>query len=117
MECDPENGAESLGAPSNRCAPGKRRAHLNVKEALHATVGGTGSIVWDRYGDRGRFSPGKLNERRRPEDSEVLAAPTADTVFFQGQIDVVGGEGKVVRCKDDGTYCRCFEVKNAGRSN
>jgi hypothetical protein len=38
-------------------------------------------------------------------------------VFFQGQIDVVGGEGKVVRRKDDGTYWRCFEVKNAGRSN
>jgi hypothetical protein len=34
-----------------------------------------------------------------------------------GQVDIVGGEGKVVRCKDDGTCWRCFEVKNAGRSN
>jgi hypothetical protein len=38
-----------------------------------------------------------------PKTPRFLAAPTADSVFFQGQIDVVGGEGKVVRCKDDGT--------------
>jgi len=48
--------------------------------------------------------------------ARFLAAPVADTVFLIGPIDGVGGEGKVVRCKDDGTYWRCAEVKNAGRS-
>ena len=63
------------------------------------------------------FLPGSSMSADDPKTPRFLAAPIADTVFFQGQIDVVGGEGKVVRCKDDGTYRRCFEVKNAGRSN
>jgi len=46
-----------------------------------------------------------------------LAAPAPDTVFFQGQIDIVGGEGKIVRCKDDGSFWRCAEVKHGGRSS
>jgi len=61
--------------------------------------------------------PGSSMSADDPKTARFLAAPTADTVFFQGQVDIVGGEGKVVRCKDDGTYWRCFEVKNAGRSN
>jgi hypothetical protein len=61
--------------------------------------------------------PGSSMSADDPKTPRFLAAPTADTVFFQGQVDIVGGEGKVVQCKDDGTYWRCFEVKNAGRSN
>lgn len=63
--------------------------------------------------------PGSSMSADDPKTARFLAAPTADTVFFQGQgqVDIVGGEGKVARCKDDGTYWRCFEVKNAGRSN
>ncbi len=61
--------------------------------------------------------PGSSMSADDPKTPRFLAAPTADTVFFQGQVDIVGGEGKVVRCTDDGTYWRCFEVRNAGRSN
>jgi hypothetical protein len=31
-----------------------------------------------------------------------------------GQVDIVGGEGKVVRCKDDGTCWRCFGGQERG---
>ena len=48
--------------------------------------------------------------------TRFLAAPAADTVFLVGPVDGVGSDGRIVRCKDDGTYWRCAEVKNAGRS-
>ncbi len=62
------------------------------------------------------FLPGSSLRADDPKIPRFLAVPTADTVFLLGQVDLVGGEGKVVRCKDDGTYWRCVEVKNSGRS-
>jgi hypothetical protein len=57
----------------------------------------------------------------RPSSAEgsaakFLAAPASDTVFLLGPLDGLGGDGRVVRCKDDGSDWRCAEVKNAGRS-
>jgi len=52
------------------------------------------------------FFPGSSSRADDPRTPRFLAAPTADTVFFMGEVDIVGSEGKVVRCKDVGTYWR-----------
>ena len=62
------------------------------------------------------FLPLRSSSAQDRSAAKFLAAPAADAVFLLVPVNGVGGDGKVVRCKDDGSYWRCAEVKNAGRS-